>query len=216
MPISEISGRVIALVENGMMGDRPRLLLSLRLGLLKMGTRASGPLSSGGEVPDLLSGELEGMFLAPETGDTVQTLGGGEVSQRLPEVDLRRPPGGVPMTNCTEGGDMELMSMSVFCLSGLFFMLMGADRGTLLLIFVGDGGSSFLSIWLNTLRKASRWVGTGIGSDIGKKLGRVGLATGAHGCGEDPTGSFKAGFSFSTLLSAEWSECIRMFCGTIT
>lgn len=50
-------------------------------------------------LPDLLRGELIGIVLAAVTGETVQTLGGGGVSQRLPEVDRLLPPGGVPITN---------------------------------------------------------------------------------------------------------------------
>ena len=40
-------------------------------------------------------------------GDTVQVVTGGGVSQELPEADLLRPPGGVPKTNCTAGGERE-------------------------------------------------------------------------------------------------------------
>lgn len=38
-----------------------------------------------------------GIVLAAVTGETVQTVGGGGVSQRLPDRLL--PPGGVPITN---------------------------------------------------------------------------------------------------------------------
>lgn len=51
LPISDISGRVIALVPNGMMGECRKLLLSVRFGLLRIGTLASGPLRTGGDVP---------------------------------------------------------------------------------------------------------------------------------------------------------------------
>lgn len=54
---------------------------------------------------------------------------------------------------------------------------------------VGDAGSSFLSDWLYIFWKASRCVGTGIGSEIGKKLGLVGLANGSRGSGGDLIGS---------------------------
>lgn len=51
LPISDISGSVIALVPNGIIGECLMLLLSERLGLLKIGTLAKGPLRTGGEVP---------------------------------------------------------------------------------------------------------------------------------------------------------------------
>ena len=50
-PISDISGNVIALVPNGIIGWCLKLLLSVKLGLLSKGTLASGPLKIGGEVP---------------------------------------------------------------------------------------------------------------------------------------------------------------------
>lgn len=52
-----------------------------------------------------------------------------------PEVDRRRFPaelnGGVPIANCTLGGDIELMSQLQLLLLRRFdcFMLMGCDRG---------------------------------------------------------------------------------------
>lgn len=50
LPISDISGKVTALVPNGMTGDRRKLLLSESVGLLSSGTRANGPVKTGGEV----------------------------------------------------------------------------------------------------------------------------------------------------------------------
>lgn len=46
------------------------------------------------------------------------------MERRLP------PPGGVPITNCTEGGERELMSMS-FCTERFSdgFTLIGWERG---------------------------------------------------------------------------------------
>lgn len=52
LPISDISGNVTALVPNGITGDFPKLLLSLRFGLLNIETFAKGPLKIGGEVPE--------------------------------------------------------------------------------------------------------------------------------------------------------------------
>lgn len=49
LPISEISGRVMALVEK--MGPLTGLLLSLRFGALSIGTLAKALLNPGGEVP---------------------------------------------------------------------------------------------------------------------------------------------------------------------
>lgn len=49
--ISEISGKVMARVPNGIMGDCPKLLLSDKFGLLRIGNFANGPLRIGGEVP---------------------------------------------------------------------------------------------------------------------------------------------------------------------
>lgn len=91
-----------------------------------MGTLANGPLRIGGEVPDLLRGELLGMILLADTGDTGQILGGGGVSHKLLEDVRRLPlPGGVPITNCTVGGDKELISISVwiFRFSDLFMLI---------------------------------------------------------------------------------------------
>lgn len=50
-PISVISGNVLALVLKGRIGELHKLLLSHRLGLLSIGTLASGPLSNRGDVP---------------------------------------------------------------------------------------------------------------------------------------------------------------------
>lgn len=134
LPISDISGRVMARVPNGMIGECRKLLLSDKFGLLSMGTRANGPLSIGGEVPERRNGELFGYCLWAATGETDQMFGGGGVSHRLLDVERRLPPpGGVPITNCTDGGERELMSMS-FC-TGLFserFMLIGCERGIVL------------------------------------------------------------------------------------
>lgn len=75
------------------------MLFSLIFGLLKIGTLASGPVNTGGEVPARRSGELKGIFLLL-VGLTVHMLGGGGVSQRELEVERRLPPpGGVPITN---------------------------------------------------------------------------------------------------------------------
>lgn len=98
-----------------------------------MGTRANGPLNTGGEVPDRLNGELLGYCLCAATGETDHTFGGGGVSHRLLDVErLLPPPGGVPITNCTDGGDRELISMSFVCLFSERFILIGWERGTAL------------------------------------------------------------------------------------
>lgn len=57
--------------------------------------------------------------------------GTGGVSGPHPDVDRRRSPdGGVPIANCTLGGDIELMSQLQLLLRRLdCFMLMGCDRG---------------------------------------------------------------------------------------
>lgn len=60
--------------------------------------------------------------------------GTGGVSGPQPDVDRRRLPveldGGVPIANCTLGGEIELMSQLQLLLRRLdCFMLMGADRG---------------------------------------------------------------------------------------
>lgn len=118
----------MARVPNGIIGECLILLLSERFGLLNIDTRDNGPLNIGGEVPDLRNGELLGYCLCAATGETDQQLGGGGVSQKLADVERRLPPpGGVPITNCTEGGERELISMS-FC-TGLLFTLMGCERG---------------------------------------------------------------------------------------
>jgi hypothetical protein len=62
-------------------------------------------------------------------------LGGtGGVSGPHPDVERRRLPdefdGGVPMANCTLGGDIELMSQLQLLLRRFdCFMLMGCERG---------------------------------------------------------------------------------------
>lgn len=98
-------------------------------------------------MPERRNGELIDKFFVPDTGETVHKLGGGGVSHKLLDVDLRRPPGGVPITNCTDGGDNELISMS-FCIGfSDRFILIGCERG---IFFIGDEDStgtvsSFLS-----------------------------------------------------------------------
>lgn len=102
-------------------------MLSDKFGLLNIETLAKGPLNIGDDVPDRRNGELFGTILV-DTGDTCQMLGGGGVSQRLLDEVLRLPPpGGVPITNCTEGGDIELMSISL--LAFLLLIPIGADLG---------------------------------------------------------------------------------------
>lgn len=73
------------------------------------------------------------------------------------------------MTNCTLGGLSEPMSAAwLRCESTLRFMLMGCERGTTLLpvrpLASGEDDCATL-----------RCVGTGIGSEIGKKHGLGGL-----------------------------------------
>lgn len=48
-------------------------------------------------------------------GLTCQLHGGGGVSDsEVPEADRRRAPaGGVPMANCTDGGDIELIDVQL-------------------------------------------------------------------------------------------------------
>lgn len=60
--------------------------------------------------------------------------GTGGVSGPQPDVERRRFPdefeGGVPMANCTLGGDIELMSQLQLLLRRFdCFMLMGCERG---------------------------------------------------------------------------------------
>lgn len=56
-----------------------------------------------------------------------------------------------------------------------------------ILTLTGDDGSSLfsdLSEWVLMRLKACLCVGTGIGSEIGRKDGLGGLATGPQGCGD--------------------------------
>uniref|UniRef100_A0A8W7PVT0 Uncharacterized protein n=1 Tax=Anopheles coluzzii TaxID=1518534 RepID=A0A8W7PVT0_ANOCL len=74
-------------------------------------------------VPDRRNGDWW------EPGLTVQQLGGGGVSDsEPPDVDLRRPQdGGVPMANCTAGGEIDRISQLLPRFSDRF-ILIGSDR----------------------------------------------------------------------------------------
>lgn len=127
-------------------------------------------------------------------GLTCQVLGGGGVSESdVPDVERRREPtGGVPMTNCIDGGDIELMDV-LLCRCALsavveplpvaaeplpmdcFFMVIGCERGIMYGCFGGDCGRL-------TRRTAVGGccccccTGTERGSENGSELGRGGLA----------------------------------------
>lgn len=93
-------------------------------------------LDGSGAVPDRLKADGDVWKLVVAEGEICHVLGGtGGVSGPHPDVDLRRLPdeldGGVPIANCTLGGEIELMSQLLQLLLRRFdrFMLIGADRG---------------------------------------------------------------------------------------
>lgn len=115
--MAPISGSVNARVPSGWV-----LLLSvapISVGLPSAGNLDRAFDNTGELVPERRSGDW------CEAGDTVQHVGGGGVSDSdPPEVDLRRPPdGGVPMANCTAGGEIELISQLLFRCSDRFMLI---------------------------------------------------------------------------------------------
>lgn len=130
-----MSGKVKALVPiNGL------LLFSVnKVGLDSAGNIARALDGTDGDpptVPDRLRADGDCWKLVVADGLICHVLGGtGGVSGPQPDVDRRRLPdvfdGGVPMANCTLGGDIELMSQLQLLLLRRFdcFMLMGCDRG---------------------------------------------------------------------------------------
>lgn len=131
-PAAPMSGRVNARVPiNGL------LLFSVsNVGLDRAGNFARALDGRDGDpptVPDRLSAEGDGWKLVVAEGLICHVLGGtGGVSG--PDVERRRLPeeldGGVPIANCTLGGDIELMSQLQLLLRRFdCLMLMGCDRG---------------------------------------------------------------------------------------
>jgi hypothetical protein len=166
-----MSGRVKALVPiSGL------LLFSVNsVGLDRAGNFARALDGNDGDpptVPDRLKADGDWWKFVVAEGLICQVLGGtGGVSG--PNADVRRLPvefvGGVPIANCTLGGDIELMSQLQLLLRRFdCFMLMGWERGIPLdaaaVLFGGDWSLEIL-----------RDDGTGLGSEIGSELGRVGL-----------------------------------------
>lgn len=108
--------------------DEMLLLLMGRpttVGLLSAGSFKTDDDSVDGEtVSDRRTGDV------CVAGLTCQVLGGGGVSDsEVPEADRRLAPiGGVPIANCTDGGEIELIDELLFLCSDRF-MLMGCERG---------------------------------------------------------------------------------------
>lgn len=95
------------------------------VGLLSAGNFSIADDIDGGDaVPERRNGDD---WIA---GLTCHVDGGGGVSEsEVPDAERRREPiGGVPMANCTDGGDMELIEELLLRCSERF-MLMGCERG---------------------------------------------------------------------------------------
>lgn len=128
-----ISGSVKALVPiNGLL-----LFSASSVGLDRAGSFARALDGNDGDpptVPDRLKADGDWWKFVVADGLICHVLGGtGGVSG--PKPDVRRLPdkfvGGVPIANCTLGGDIELMSQLQLLLLRRFdcFMLIGWDRG---------------------------------------------------------------------------------------
>lgn len=132
--MAPISGRVNARVpESGWL----LLFSASSVGLDSAGNFARALEGNDGDpvaVPERLSADGDWWKLVVAEGLICHVLGGtGGVSACPPDVDRRRLPevleGGVPIANCTLGGDIELMSLQLLLFRLDCFMLMGADRG---------------------------------------------------------------------------------------
>jgi hypothetical protein len=130
-----MSGNVKALVPiNGLL-----LFSANSVGLERAGNFARALEGNDGDppiVPDRLRADGDWWKLVVADGLICHVHGGtGGVSGPHPDVERRRLPdefdGGVPMANCTLGGDIELMSQLQLLLLRRFdcFMLMGCERG---------------------------------------------------------------------------------------
>lgn len=119
-PVAPISGNVNA---------RCPSILWLLLSIINVGLPSAGSLLNAlGSIGELVSDRRNGEWC--DAGLICQTAGGGGVSDRdPPEVDRRRPLGGVPIANCTAGGDIELISFVLLLRCSDRFMLIGWDRG---------------------------------------------------------------------------------------
>lgn len=119
-PVVFISGSVNARCPNTWW-----LLFSIRVGLPSAGNFIIADDNVGELVPDRRNGDV---WVA---GLTCHVDGGGGVSDNeLPDAERCRPPiGGVPIANCTAGGDIELRSELLLFRCSERFMLIGWDRG---------------------------------------------------------------------------------------
>ena len=78
------------------------------MGLPSVGSLVSAEGKTGELCPERRKGDA---VCAPGLTCQVQgALKGGVSDSELPEAERKRP-GGVPMANCTAGGEMELMSL---------------------------------------------------------------------------------------------------------
>lgn len=89
------------------------------VGLPRAGSLDRAVDNTGELVPERRRGEW------CDAGLTVQHDGGGGVSDSdPPDVDRRRlPVGGVPIANCTAGGEIELISQLLFRCSDRFMLI---------------------------------------------------------------------------------------------
>lgn len=188
-----MSGKVKALVP-----IKGLLLFSVnKVGLDSAGNIAralDGTVGDPPTVPDRLRADGDCWKFVVAEGLICHVLGGtGGVSGPHPDVDRRRLPevfdGGVPMANCTLGGEIELMSQLQLLLRRFdCFMLMGWERGIPLdAVAVLCEKEIFLhhciikckrlalTLGGDWSREILRDDGTGFGSEIGSVLGRGGL-----------------------------------------
>lgn len=136
-PAVPISGKVNALFPiNGL------LLFSNKVGLDNVGSFARALDGNPPIVPDRLNALGDWWKLVVAEGEICHVDGGtGGVSPH-PEVDRRRFPeefdGGVPIANCTLGGEMELISQLLQLLLRRLdcFILIGCDRGIPMFVVV--------------------------------------------------------------------------------
>lgn len=167
-----------------------------------------------------------------------QVLGGGGVSDSdVPDVERRRTPaGGVPMANCTDGGDIELIDVLLLRLSdscdGCFFMLMGCERGityglglddglaaaaaaalvvVVLLLMLEDCGERLQSTKVIVKNHVANYITTS--NTFGGDDGRLKRRTGGVAFGT-PTGDDRGSENGNELGRGGLAACVRNDCGT--
>lgn len=132
--------------------------------------RAGNIVNAVGRLGELVPERLNGEWCV--AGLTCHVQGGGGVSDNEPpDVERRLVPGGVPIANCTAGGDIDDIISQLLLQCSDLFILMGCERGMTFDMFLGGVCSCVVCfLWICE---------TGFGSDeIGNVLGLGGLACG--------------------------------------